>query len=74
VLAPLVAFDARGIRLGMGGGFYDRTFAFLHRRTRWRRPVLMGLGYEFQRVDDVGGHPWDVPLLAVATEARLYRF
>lgn len=74
VLAPLVAFDARGIRLGMGGGFYDRTFAFLHRRGHWRRPVLMGLAYEFQRVDEVGAHPWDVPLHAVATEVGLYRF
>ena len=75
VLTPLVAFDPTGTRLGMGGGFYDRTFAF--RRApgyRGRRPVLLGLGYEFQRVAALVGQTWDVPLDAAVTEAALRRF
>jgi 5-formyltetrahydrofolate cyclo-ligase len=68
VLMPLVAFDARGNRVGMGGGFYDRTLAYLGRRKIWQRPRLLGLAYEFQRVDGLSPRPWDVPLQAVATE------
>lgn len=71
VLVPLVAFDACGGRLGMGGGFYDRTFAF--RRRRIRRPWLVGWAYEFQRLAAVPIAPWDVTLDAVATERRLWR-
>ncbi len=70
VLVPLVAFDARGGRLGMGGGFYDRTFAF---RRRIRHPWLVGWAYEFQRLPAVPMAPWDVALDAVATERRLWR-
>lgn len=68
VLVPLVAFDNAGHRVGMGGGFYDRTFAFIHRRRYLRRPYLMGIGYEFQRVTGIEPHPWDVPLHGVCTE------
>ena len=75
VLAPLVGFDATGTRLGMGGGFYDRGFAFLRGKTELgRKPRLLGLGYEFQRVAELVRQPWDVPLDAVATEQALYEF
>lgn len=66
VLMPLVACDRRGNRLGMGGGFYDTTFA-------WRRdenpgpPHLVGLAYDFQVVDRLTAMPWDVPLDYIAT-------
>ncbi|SRR5690554_1184019 len=73
VLTPLVAFDGQGHRLGMGGGYYDRTFAQLH-RGRWQRPRLLGLAYAFQRVDALPAEPWDVPLWGVATERGLHRF
>ena len=73
VLAPLVAFDPYGNRLGMGGGFYDRTFAFLGRRPRWQRPRLIGVGYRFQRVPQLPAEPWDVVLWAYATERGLTR-
>lgn len=73
VLVPLVAFDAAGHRLGMGGGYYDRAFAFLHRRHHWRRPRLVGLAYECQRVPALPAMPWDVPLWGVLTEVRLLR-
>jgi 5-formyltetrahydrofolate cyclo-ligase len=74
VVLPLVAFDAAGNRLGMGGGYYDRTFAFSHRRLRWRRPVLIGAAYGFQRVPALAVSPWDVPLDAAATEGGLEWF
>ncbi len=68
VLTPLVAFDGQGNRLGMGGGFYDRSFAFLHRRQHWLKPHLVGMAYDFQRVDYLEQQHWDVPLLGVVTE------
>lgn len=71
VLAPLVAFDARGNRLGMGGGFYDRTFAF-RRDTASPWPYLLGLAYELQKVDTLERQPWDIPLDGIATEYALY--
>ena len=74
VLAPLVAFDDHGNRLGMGGGYYDQTFAYLASRTHWRRPVIIGVAYEFQRVAELPSHPWDVPLHGVATEQGLEWF
>lgn len=74
VLAPLVAFDARGHRLGMGGGYYDRSFAFLLQAHRCRGPRLIGVAYAFQQVAALDGEPWDVPLHAVATETGYLRF
>ncbi len=73
VLAPLVAFDARGERLGMGGGFYDRSFAFL-KEARVPRPVLVGYAYECQRVAALEKAEWDVPLAGVATEQQFHAF
>ena len=74
VLAPLVAFDGLGNRLGMGGGYYDRTFAYLASRSHWRRPLIIGVAYEFQRVTELPSHPWDVPLHGIATEQGLTWF
>jgi 5-formyltetrahydrofolate cyclo-ligase len=74
VLAPLVAFDDQGNRLGMGGGFYDRTLRFMSARGAWRRPRFIGLAYEFQRVAALPASRWDVPLHCVVTErgARIF--
>lgn len=74
ILLPLVAFDAYGNRIGMGGGFYDRTLDYLRRRRHWRRPLCYGVGFEFQRVDRIETAPWDVPLDGCLTEARLHLF
>lgn len=71
VLTPLVAFDASGNRLGMGGGFYDRTFAF-RRDTASPWPYLLGLAYELQKVNALERQPWDIPLDGIATEWALY--
>lgn len=74
VLTPLVAFDDEGMRVGLGGGHYDRCFAFLRNRASWFRPKLVGVGYEFQRVPKIESHPWDVRLWGAVTEAATYRF
>lgn len=65
IVMPLVGFDARGHRLGMGGGWYDRTLGFRHAQPA--PPHLVGVGFDAQRVDDVGAEAWDVPLDAVCT-------
>ena len=72
LLMPLVAFDAQGNRLGMGGGFYDRSLAFLRQRHHWRKPRLLGIAHAFQRVDGLAAQNWDVPLDAIATDQGLY--
>ena len=68
VIVPLVAFDSAKNRIGMGGDYYDRTFAFRNRRSKWKRPLLIGLAYSFQQVNDSHASIWDVPLDAVITE------
>lgn len=68
VLTPLVAFDSRGNRLGVGAGYYDRCFAFLLRREKWLKPKLVGTAYALQRVDRMDPNPWDVPLWGAVTE------
>ena len=73
VLFPLVGFDETGGRLGMGGGFYDRTFAFSRIRP-CMAPKLVGLAHDFQRVEQLPIEPWDVPLHGVVTDKRCYRF
>lgn len=71
VFLPLVGFDARGVRLGMGGGYYDRAFAFRRWRTAWHAPRLIGLAYSFQQVESLTAAAHDVRLDAVVTEERI---
>ena len=71
VLMPLVGFDASGNRLGMGGGFYDRTFAF--RRLRRPHPCLIGLAHDCQYVERLPAADWDIPLDAIVSDARVVR-
>lgn len=72
VLFPLVAFDEKGGRMGMGGGFYDRTFAFTRNR-RFAKPSLIGLAHECQKTDDLPIADWDIPLQAVVSDKSVYR-
>lgn len=73
VLLPLVGFDERGWRLGSGAGFYDRSLHHLREGRRWRRPKLIGVGYECQRVARLQPGRWDVPLDGILTEQSLQR-
>ncbi|WP_313598056.1 5-formyltetrahydrofolate cyclo-ligase [Pseudomonas sp.] len=72
VLMPLVGFDDEGGRLGMGGGFYDRSLAYLARRQHWRKPTLLGLAHECQKVDRLAQASWDVPMAGTVTDKQWY--
>ena len=71
VLMPLVAFDKFGNRLGMGGGFYDRTLARLYEQD-WQQPQLIGLAHACQQVDELPIESWDVPLKTIITPDKTY--
>lgn len=70
VIVPLVAFDKSCHRLGMGKGYYDRTFHF---KTQNTGPTLVGVAYEFQKLLKVPSTTLDVPLDCVVTEKKIYR-
>jgi 5-formyltetrahydrofolate cyclo-ligase len=72
VVVPLVAFDPSGHRLGMGAGWYDRTFA--GRIDAPAPPWLVGAAFAMQRVDDLVARNWDVPLDAACTERDTHLF
>ena len=74
IVLPLVAFDLSGRRLGTGGGFFDRTLQSVARRRWCRRPLLVGIGYDFQCVAHLPDRPWDVRLDAIITETKLVTF
>src|SRR5690606_28995168 len=74
VLTPLVGFDARGVRLGVGRGYYDRAFRFLRHRKTWTRPKLVGVAWSFQQVTELPQQPWDIPLWGAVTESAFHRF
>ena len=69
VLLPMLGFDRLGNRLGMGGGWYDRSLGF--RNHSQAGPLLVGVGYAFQQVDMGTVADWDVPLDFIATEREL---
>ena len=73
VLMPLVGFDLQGHRLGMGGGYYDRTFQFLLDK-KIRKPFMLGLAYELQKVEHIPMDSWDISMDGVLTEEKLYLF
>jgi 5-formyltetrahydrofolate cyclo-ligase len=72
VLAPLVVFDERCNRIGMGGGFYDRSFAF-RKNPEMTRPVLIGVAHEFQKAEQIVPEDWDVRLDMVITDETIYK-
>ncbi|MGU3524915.1 5-formyltetrahydrofolate cyclo-ligase [Enterobacteriaceae bacterium C23F] len=68
LITPLVAFDQQGQRLGMGGGFYDRTL------QNWQQHGLQPVGYahDCQQVDALPVEKWDIPLPAVVTPSKVW--
>ncbi|MGK9046455.1 5-formyltetrahydrofolate cyclo-ligase [Stutzerimonas chloritidismutans] len=72
LLMPLVGFDGKGGRLGMGGGFYDRSLAYRAMRKKSHKPTLFGLAHECQRVDRLSLESWDVALQATVTDQGWY--
>ena len=72
MFTPLVAFDSQGQRLGMGGGFYDRTLSQLDSTVR--KPQLIGLAHDCQHVETVPVEAWDIPLPAICTPSRFCTF
>jgi 5-formyltetrahydrofolate cyclo-ligase len=68
VLLPMNGWDARGYRLGYGGGFFDRTLAGLA-----KKPVVIGVSYELARLETIDPQPWDIPMDYVVTERGVYR-
>ncbi|GAA0538760.1 5-formyltetrahydrofolate cyclo-ligase [Rheinheimera aquimaris] len=71
IFTPLVAFDLKGNRLGMGGGFYDRTLSQLPTKSRSK---VIGLAYNCQQVDAVPCEAWDIPLNKVITPGEYFDF
>ena len=80
ILMPLVGFDTNGNRLGMGGGYYDRTLSFTQRKLNTQSasnqhiPKLVGIAHDVQEVDALPTAPWDVPLDAIVTPSRTLTF
>lgn len=70
VLVPLLGFDRAGYRLGYGGGYYDRSFAFLLNRNARAKPLLIGIGYRVQELADVEPESWDVRVDMIVTETE----
>lgn len=73
VLVPVVGVDPRGNRLGMGAGYYDRTFAWLRLAERPADTVLVAFAHDEQVVDALDARPWDVPMDAIVTPTRIIR-
>ncbi|TVP50161.1 MAG: 5-formyltetrahydrofolate cyclo-ligase [Halomonas sp.] len=71
LIVPLVGFDNQANRMGMGGGFYDRSLAFMRRPGP--KPTLIGVAHACQQVKTLPVEPWDVPLQAVVSDQGCVR-
>jgi 5-formyltetrahydrofolate cyclo-ligase len=77
IFTPLVAFDTGGNRLGMGGGFYDRTLANWHiqyQQNKQTKPLPIGLAHDCQKVEKIPFEIWDIPLPKIITPTTSYNF
>ncbi|MCP4272501.1 MAG: 5-formyltetrahydrofolate cyclo-ligase [Gammaproteobacteria bacterium] len=70
IFLPLTAFDLRGHRLGMGGGFYDRALA----KVSGEKPILVGLAYDFQELPTCPAESFDHSLQMIMTPNRVIHF
>ncbi|MCB1706828.1 MAG: 5-formyltetrahydrofolate cyclo-ligase [Halioglobus sp.] len=66
IFLPVVGWDIHGGRLGMGGGYYDRSL------TGNRGPLLVGLAHECQQVEQIPRDSWDISLDYIATDSALH--
>lgn len=69
ILTPLVAFDSRGNRIGMGGGYYDRMLGRVSGSIH--RPLMIGVAYDFQQLDGLNSEAWEQPLDAIVTNKEV---
>ncbi len=72
IFTPLVAFDSQGQRLGMGGGYYDRSLAKWYKTGRGAMPI--GIAHDCQQVDSIPGESWDIPLPVIITPSKVWRW
>ncbi len=72
IFMPLVGFDSNKNRLGMGGGYYDRTLAFRNDQKQDDKPTLIGIAFDCQQVDNLHPQDWDVPLDVIITPSGIY--
>jgi 5,10-methenyltetrahydrofolate synthetase len=64
VISPIVGIDSQNYRLGYGGGFFDRTLAAMP-----RKPLVIGVGYDMQKIPTIYPQPHDIPMDRIVTEA-----
>jgi 5-formyltetrahydrofolate cyclo-ligase len=74
IIVPVVGVDSDGMRLGMGGGYYDRALEFRKRRRYWKGPHLLGLAFDCQRSGVKFAEDWDLRLNSLATETGVEHF
>jgi len=74
MFTPLVAFDDRGNRLGMGGGFYDRTLVSFSKNTADQKTKVIGIAHDIQKTLTLPVQAWDIPLPHILTPSRFYNF
>jgi 5-formyltetrahydrofolate cyclo-ligase len=70
-LVPLVGFNRKGSRLGMGGGYYDRYFEL--NNFKQKPTILVGIAYDFQENDTIQTEAWDIPLDIIFTNKEVIK-
>lgn len=75
IFTPLVAFSSQGERLGMGGGYYDRTLASWYKnKQKNNKPYPIGLAHDCQKVASIPTQHWDIPIPEIITPTAHYQF
>lgn len=72
IIAPLVAFDEQANRLGMGGGYYDRTLMPIFTLPKANQPIILGVAHECQKTDIMDVQSWDIPMTKIITDQNCY--